>query len=267
MNSPPIGNPASMTRPAEDSADNGDDRVDSTAMGVAIARAWEVSSQRPLFTDPYVQMLVDGSDTPVPLLDGAHARTLTDFAAARTKWFDDFFLASSAAGVSQIVMLSAGLDTRAWRLPWLSDTVIYEVDRPNMLTYKARILQTFAKDLAARYVPVPVTTQDEWPDALREAGFDPAEPTAWSAEGLLPTLSANAQDTLFEQIALYSARGSRIALETSPQITDAAAWLCSHRWDVNATPGADLLHRYHRDPVDDAGEPPVLSLVVEGRLL
>jgi methyltransferase (TIGR00027 family) len=64
-----------------------------------------------------------------------------------------------------------------------------------------------------RYVTVPIDLRQDWPKALRDAGFDPSEPTAWAAEGLLPYLPAEAQDTLFERIHLHSARDSRIAVE------------------------------------------------------
>ena len=45
-------------------------------------------------------------------------RAIANYAASRTKWFDDFFVAASAHGIAQAVILAAGLDARAWRLPW-----------------------------------------------------------------------------------------------------------------------------------------------------
>ena len=50
---------------------------------------------------------------------------------------------------------------------------------------------------------MPVDLRQDWPKALRDAGFDPSEPTAWAAEGLLPYLPADAQDLLFERIDLH----------------------------------------------------------------
>ncbi|AFM15333.1 methyltransferase, putative, TIGR00027 family [Mycolicibacterium chubuense NBB4] len=266
--------------------------VGRTALGVATARAWETASERPLFTDPYAQLFLDATGDQGLELSPERRRSITDYAAARTKWFDDFFLSASAAGVSQVVILAAGLDTRAWRLPWLSDSVIYEVDQPKVLSFKTSVLDTSDAQLSAKYMPVPVDLRDDWPHALRAAGFDHNEPTAWSAEGLLPYLSAAAQDRLFEQIGLYSARGSRIAVEAfSPAFfepenvaryrersgaphelwymeerTDVAAWLCAHRWDVTSIDAVDLMSRYHRAPASD-DDPPALSMFVEGRLL
>ena len=53
----------------------------------------------------------------------------------------------------------------------------------------------------------------DWPKALQEAGFDPSQPSVWSAEGLMPYLPAAAQDLLFERIDGLTAPGSRVAVE------------------------------------------------------
>lgn len=290
---PRKGNPAAMTRRDGDSWDI-TESVGRTALGVAMARAWETSSEHPLFTDPYAQLFLDAAGDDGSDLTPERKLSITNYAAARTKWFDDYFLAASAAGVSQVVIMAAGLDTRAWRLPWLSDTVIFEIDQPKVLAFKTSVMDRSEAQLSAKYMPVPADLREDWPKALREAGFDHNEPTAWSAEGLLPYLPAAAQDRLFEQIALYSARGSRIAVEAfSPSFfepenlaryrersrgapedlwylekrTDVAAWLCAHRWDVSVTEAADLLSRYHRAPASGPDDPVASSVFVQAKLL
>ena len=60
-----------------------------------------------------------------------------------------------------------------------------------------------------------IDLRQDWPNALREAGFDVDAPTAWLAEGLLMYLPSDAQDRLFEQITTLSAPGSRVAAETA----------------------------------------------------
>ena len=118
MISPPNGNSATMTL-LDGEPGSIPTGVAPRALGVAMARAWESFSKQPLFTDPYARLFVDAAG-PVELPPSPeHQRSLTDYAAARTKWFDEYFLASSSAGVSQVVILAAGLDARAWRLPWL----------------------------------------------------------------------------------------------------------------------------------------------------
>ncbi|MGW7685581.1 SAM-dependent methyltransferase [Kribbella sp. NPDC054772] len=61
-----------------------------------------------------------------------------------------------------------------------------------------------------------VDLRDDWPAVLRAAGFDPAAPTAWSAEGLLGYLPPEAQDRLLDTITELSAPGSRVATESRP---------------------------------------------------
>ena len=63
---------------------------------------------------------------------------------------------------------------------------------------------------------VAVDLRDDWPAALRAAGFDPAQPTAWSAEGLLGYLPPEAQDRLLDTITELSVPGSRLATESAP---------------------------------------------------
>ena len=217
-----------MARTDDDSWDV-TESVGATALGVAMARADESASQCPLFTDPYAQLFIDAATargwTP-PFDDATLAELGKDdpqlsermavmwrYGASRTKWFDEFFIAAGAAGVLQAVILAAGLDARAWRLPWVSDTVVYEIDQPRVLAFKSETLRAHDARPAARYVAVPVDLRQDWPKASRDAGFDPAEPTAWSAEGLLPYLPGDAQDLLFERIQDVCAPGSRIAVE------------------------------------------------------
>lgn len=190
--------------------------VGATALGVAWARSQEAASSCPLFTDSYAQRFIDAAVARGWQLPPAHMveriRSISNYAASRTKWFDDFFITAGANGVVQAVILAAGLDARAWRLPWATDSVVYEIDQPKVLAFKA---ETLANDHpAARYVAVPVDLRQDWPKALRDAGFDAQEPTVWAAEGLLPYLPADAQDLLFERIHELSAPGSRIGVES-----------------------------------------------------
>jgi methyltransferase (TIGR00027 family) len=215
--------------------------VGATALGVAMARAAETRSERPLFIDRYAQWFIDaatakGWQSPfgslalasdqgqMPDVDPAIAEqmqrrleSIWGYAASRTKHFDDFFIAAGAAGIRQVVILAAGLDARAWRLPWVSDTVVYEIDQPKVLEFKAETLRAglpkHPAQPAARDVAVPIDLRQDWPTALGQAGFDASEPTAWLAEGLLPYLPAAAQDLLFDRIQELSAADSRIAVE------------------------------------------------------
>lgn len=282
-----------MSRTDDDSWDI-TESVGATALSVARARAAESAQPHPLFTDPYAEHFVEAaiaagwqsSFAAEALSDNRYLQAMAAYIAARTRYFDDFFTTAGAHGLDQVVILAAGLDTRAWRLPWISGTVVYELDLPKVLEFKDEVLRRRRAEPAARYVAVPVDLRHDWPQALRAKGFDPTRPTVWLAEGLLPYLSAADQDLLFTRIQDLSADGSRLAVEAfTPEffdpehlarrrerlreLSDAAAsagrvvpeteklwyleprsdvvdWLQRHGWDVAAIESPELLERYHR---------------------
>ncbi|AQT78116.1 SAM-dependent methyltransferase [Mycolicibacterium litorale] len=203
--------------------------VGSTAVMVAAARAGETDSADPLIRDPYARILVEGAGTGVweTILDDSMADRLANadpeaaavfahmrnYQAVRTHFFDAFFTDAAAAGIRQIVILASGLDSRAYRLDWPAGTHVYEIDQPKVLEYKSATLAAHGAHPRAERHEVPVDLRQDWPAALKEHGFDPAQPTAWLAEGLLMYLPAEAQDRLFELITDLSAPGSRVSAE------------------------------------------------------
>ncbi len=293
-----------MARTDDDSWDI-TESVGATALGVAWARAQEANSDCPLFTDTYAARFVDAALARGWQLPPTHMveriRAISNYAASRTKWFDNFFVTAGANGIVQAVILAAGLDARAWRLPWAHDSVVYEIDQPKVLAFKA---ETLAADRpAARYVAVPIDLRQDWPTALRDAGFDPQEPTAWSAEGLLPYLPADGQDLLFERIHHLSAPGSRVGVESfgagffdpaylasrreqlrrmreaagddteGPDVadlwfiedrTDVGDWLMAHGWRVSAEDAETLMERFGRPPAATTEDITPRTAFVEG---
>jgi methyltransferase (TIGR00027 family) len=109
-----------------------------------------------------------------------------------------------AANVAkQIVILAAGMDARAYRLPWPAGTTVYEVDQREVIAAKADLL---ADDQPrCRRVAIGMDLADDWPTAVRTAGFDPQTPTVWLIEGLLQYLDEGAVHTLFERVDALSA--------------------------------------------------------------
>ncbi len=198
--------------------------VGATATAVAASRA--VASQGPdaLLDDPFAEPLVRavGLDTYVRMIDGEtfndddplmNRKTVTEQIAVRTRYFDDFFTAAAEAGLRQAVILAAGLDTRGYRLPWPAGTVVFEVDQPEVIKFKTSTLDRLGAVPTATRKTVAVDLRADWPKALRDNGFNPNEPTAWIAEGLLVYLPPDAQDRLFDNITALSAPGSRLATE------------------------------------------------------
>jgi methyltransferase (TIGR00027 family) len=198
--------------------------VGATATMAAAARAIATREDRSLIDDPFAEPLVRavGVDLLTRLASGEEppgdlvGQVAIDGAKVRTKFYDEFFVEATNAGVTQVVILAAGLDSRAYRLPWPAGTVVYEVDQPPVVEFKTRTLAELGATPTADRRVVAVDLRDDWPAALRAAGFDPARPTAWSAEGLLGYLPPEAQDRLLDTITELSAPGSRVATESRP---------------------------------------------------
>ncbi|MFC6886559.1 SAM-dependent methyltransferase [Actinomadura yumaensis] len=207
--------------------------VARTAVGVARMRAAE--SRRPdrLFDDPYAE-LFEAAAPDLPPPESPESGTLRGLMAfqtvIRTRFYDDFLL-RACAGVGrprQVVLLAAGLDTRAYRLAWPDGVAVYEIDAPDVLAFKDRTLA----DVAPRCerVACPADLREDWAERLAGAGFEPGRPTVWLAEGLLIYLSAEEAGRLLRRVGELSAPGARIALEQG----DSVEWLRSMAEDVPA---------------------------------
>jgi methyltransferase (TIGR00027 family) len=254
-----------MTRADADSWDIASS-VGATATMVAAARAIASEEPNALIDDPFAEPLVRavGVDFFVRLMDGEivlpddgggdPSQLLVNVMAVRTRFFDDFFNEAAAAGIRQAVILASGLDARAYRLSWPDGTVVYEIDQPKVIEFKNATMASIGAQPAADRRAVSIDLREDWPSALRGNGFDPTQPTAWSAEGLLMYLPPDAQDRLFDDIAKLSAPGSRLATEYHPDAgvsIGERAQAFRERWqehgfDMNL---ADLFYKGDRNPV------------------
>lgn len=207
--------------------------VGATALFVAAARALEAQKPEPLALDPYAEVfcravggqwadILDGKAPDSKLMTEEFGKHFVDFQAARTRYFDRFFAAAADAGVRQVVILAAGLDSRAYRLDWPAGTVVYELDQPQVLEFKRGVLEGRGDVPRARRVEVAVDLRDDWPGALAAHGFDPSAPAAFIAEGLLIYLPATAQGALFAGIEALAAAGSQIGIEEGRPMPAAA---------------------------------------------
>lgn len=168
----------------------------------------------------------------VPALAAAHHQ-IADYHAMRSRFFDAYLADAAAEGIRQCVVLAAGLDTRAFRLPWPDGMTVFEIDQPTVLRYKENALTAHGARPAADWHPVGVESDMPWPRRLWESGFNHNEPTIWLAEGLLPLPDAT-QDALISEIDGLSAAGSRIAFDDvlgrCSGRSDAPGWLTSRGW-------------------------------------
>lgn len=258
-----------MARTADDSWDLASS-VGATATMVAAARALASAQDNPLIVDPYAEPLVRavGVEFFTAMLDGQldlsaipnaspeRMQAMLDGHALRTKFFDDYVTASALAGAHQVVILASGLDSRAYRLPWPQDTVVFEIDQPDVIAFKTQTLQDLGVQPTAQRRTVAIDLRDDWPAALQTAGFDASRPTAWLAEGLLIYLPPEGQDRLFDLITALSAPGSTVGTEFAPGIMDfdaerareMSAPLRSLGMDVDV---ASLVYAGQRTPAPD----------------
>ncbi|WP_028475929.1 class I SAM-dependent methyltransferase [Nocardia sp. CNY236] len=224
--------------------------VGRTALGVATFRALETFDPDPLIRDDYAPWFVEAAGEPYFTGLLADPSILMDtpffpgFMGARTKFFDEMFLSASATGVRQAVIVAAGLDARAYRLDWPPGTTVFEIDQPKVLEFKQTVLTEHDARPKAIRRPVPVDLRDDWPAALRAAGFEPTMPAAWSIEGLLPYLPGGAQDALFERIDALSAPGTHLGAESFGTAADYQRLAAFELQYVDKSPFGD------EDPVD-----------------
>ena len=169
--------------------------VGATATAVATSRA--LATRAGLIDDRWAEPLVKavGMEHFLAILDGRTAddgtQRLMYGMAARTRYFDDFLLDCTTAGIRQVVILAAGLDARAYRLPWPNGTVVFDQDQAAVIDFKATTLAALAAQPTATVRNVGVDLRDDWPAALAALGFDSGVPTRY----VPPTAIADAVRT------------------------------------------------------------------------
>ncbi len=127
--------------------------------------------------------------------------------AARTLYIDAAIVEAAAP---QLVILGAGLDGRAWRMPELANVTVFEVDHPDsQVAKRRRVASLEPKSNDVRFVSVDFAEQDLGL-ALADAGHDAARPTTWVWEGVVMYLTRSAIESTLAVIARRSAHGSRL---------------------------------------------------------
>jgi methyltransferase (TIGR00027 family) len=224
--------------------------VELTALAMAHQRAIEHGKDDRLVDDPLAGAFLDAA-TAAGIRHGSPPPALTDFFAVRTRYFDQVLLDANRQGCTQIVVLGAGLDTRAFRLEWAAGTRLFEVDLAPVLSFKASVLAHAPTEPGCRRTPVVADLGGDWLDPLRAGGLT-EQPTAWLAEGLLFYLDHRVADQVITTVTSASPPGSVLAVEHVDQamievmspilareapgapwrssVEEPARWLAGHGW-------------------------------------
>jgi methyltransferase (TIGR00027 family) len=271
--------------------------VGKTALGVARVRAQESQREDRLFDDPYAQAFVDAAPGAFPEEQAVRDRPaahgqLASLGAAfyahaiiRTRFYDEYLTAATAAGSRQVVLLAAGLDTRAFRLAWPAGTRVFELDLPGVLAFKEAVLDARGAVPHCERVTVPADLREDWPSRLTAAGFGPGRPATWLAEGLIIYFTAGEAGRMLGMVSDLSAPGGRLAFEHDPAgpdklaagarqipamrkytslwrggLGDPPGWLAAHGWRPEFHRLAALGRSYGR-PVPDSASSGFLTAV------
>lgn len=182
-----------------------------TAHWTAAVRAQENNRADPLFTDPWATMLAGNEGR--EWIAGKSIESVVPI-LLRTRYFDDYLQhIASEPQVHQIILMAAGLDTRAYRLNWPEQTQIFEMDQSSVLEEKEAILNAVGARPACKRRTVKVDLTGTWSDSLITAGFDPQEPSGWLLEGFLFYIP---NETIIETLSTVSrlaVSGSRLGFD------------------------------------------------------
>lgn len=258
------------------------DEVGATGLMTAAIRADESARPDRMFDDPFAahfagargrELLaeLDEDDAPVPATADEHivpdgpavpdgpvrvpsGQVTRAFVALRTRFMDETLRAAvEAEPGTQVVILAAGMDARAYRHEWLAGVPVYELDRPAVLAYKQRVLDGLGVAPHAERRPVGADLAHAWPALLTRAGFAPGRPSVWLAEGLLCYLEPGQARALLAGVEAMAAPGSRLAVdvinadmlavpETQEMLLRYEKWGCP--WQFGTNEPAELLAGY-----------------------
>jgi methyltransferase (TIGR00027 family) len=186
---------------------------DSTAVRVALWRALHVELDAPPHVlDDTVGLRLADPDTGWRRrgdMDPEGTRAFRASIVARARYLDDLVREQAAAGVAQYVILGAGLDTFAQRVPDVAIR-IFEVDQPGTQEWKRRRLAEERLPVPV-FVPVDFERGESWPDALRATGFDAGSAAVVSSTGVSMYLTRDATEAALRQVAQLAA-GSVLAM-------------------------------------------------------
>jgi methyltransferase (TIGR00027 family) len=181
---------------------------DSTAERVALWRAMHVLVDPPphVLSDEIGLRLAAPDDgwRRRPDMDPRATSGYRAAVVARARFIDDLVVEQAGRGISQYVVLGAGLDTFAQRRPEIASRLrVFEVDQPGNQAWKRRRLVELGYGIPdwLRLVPVDFEAGGSWWEQLAAAGFDPGQPAVVVSTGVTMYLTKDATAATLRQIA------------------------------------------------------------------
>jgi methyltransferase (TIGR00027 family) len=153
--------------------------------------------------------------------------------AMRTRAIDDAIVSAIDAGIEQVVVLGAGLDARAYRMPALRSVRVAELDHPATQRYKRAQLERTRTRHDVRFVPVDFE-RDGLSEALSAAQFSPEVPTLFLWEGVVMYLSLLAFEATVDALAAFAADGSRLLVTYVAPTPEGVVSTAAERWLLSA---------------------------------
>ncbi len=252
------------------------DDIGATSLMTAQLRAQEAERADRIVEDRWAAEFVAAAGGALPPGAEGFVEQMREQVAVRTRFLDDALLAATRAGCAQVVLLAAGMDSRAFRLDWPAGTTVFEVDQAGVLAFKDTVARERGATARCERRAVAADLRENWTAELGAAGFDPARPTAWLVEGLLYSLDAAESDGLLALITAASAPTSVLAfdhIESGPSLAralgdigpelaalwksgpaDPDTWLRDHGWQPRVHELAEVAARFSR-PVPASYDP------------
>jgi len=142
---------------------------------------------------------------------------MVDIIGKHTLLFDQFQKDAVQSGIRQTVILAAGLDARAYRLPWLDGIPVFEIDEPDTVAFKHNALWDMRVHAVAEVRLVGCDLRQDWKSALLRTTFQPDQPTAWIFEGLFGQLPT--KNRVLADVTSLSAAGSWFAADSVSRLS------------------------------------------------
>jgi methyltransferase (TIGR00027 family) len=189
----------------------------STAYWMASVRAMESARDDALFCDPWANDLAGAVGR--QWIEGRSPESVVPI-VLRTRFFDDLLRQMTRqGGIRQVVLMAAGLDTRAFRLDWPKETRLFELDQPEVLAYKDVILEAAGAQVACERHAISTDLTGPWQERQVAAGFDPRQPSGWLLEGFLFYLPSETIVRLLDEITELATSGSLVGFDVMNSTT------------------------------------------------